>query len=329
MRVLVTGGAGFIGRHVCAELRKHGHEVVAIDKQIPTIAYLRESGLEIHHCDVSNWSYLYWILKNCQIEAVVHLAASVSVADSAANPLDYVRANSEATASFMDFVCKRSPSRISRLVVASSMSIYGEGCPHRPTHEADAALPTSVYGLTKFDQERLCLILAEQAGISTMALRLFNCYGPGQSQTNRLTGVLANWAGDILRGERPRVCEDGQQTRDFVYVRDVARAFRLAVESDARDVVNIGTGQRTTLADAARQLAAAFGRPDIEPMITGESRPGDIRHCAADVRRAAEVLDWRPSTTLADGLRLYAVHERERQQLPSSPLAPTSAPAVA
>ena len=309
MNILVTGGAGFIGRHVCAELIDHGHDVTAfdcLDKRIhPTGSWVDvrlPPRVQCYNGHAGDLVDMERVLAR-RVDALIHLAAAVSVADSAKWPCNYIDANSFQTASLLDSLRRRP---VKRLVVASSMSVYGEGSPAAGTPESAPCLPASVYGLTKFDQERLCLILGEQAGIPTMALRLFNVYGPGQSTTNKLTGVLANWAGAILRGERPVVCEDGQQSRDFVFVRDVARAFRLAVESDRVGVVNIGTGVATTLCDAAAMLTTAFGRPDLQPTITGEKRPGDIRHCVADAGRADEWLDWRARTTFAEGLAIYA-----------------------
>jgi dTDP-L-rhamnose 4-epimerase len=248
------------------------------------------------------------------VDAVIHLAAKVSVADSAENPAKYLADNSLATATLCEALRER---LVKRLVVASSMSVYGEGLyvndRPAPTPEHHRVMPESVYGLTKYDQERLCLLTGKSTGISTAALRLFNVYGPGQASGNRLTGVLANWLDDLWHGRPPRVCEDGQQTRDFVFVEDVARAFCLAVESSECGVFNIGTGVATSLLSAAQQLASVMDRPELSPVITGETRQGDVRHCYADIGLAKERLQWSPRTALSEGLAKYVQWERSQR----------------
>jgi dTDP-L-rhamnose 4-epimerase len=227
---------------------------------------------------------------------------------------------------------------VARLVVASSMSVYGEGLyldgdgrpvevgPRRvermragcwehelaerdgirpaPTHEGVRLTLASVYALNKFVQERLCLLAGEAYGIPTVALRLWNCYGPRQALSNPYTGVLANFAARLLNGRRPSIFEDGQQRRDFVHVGDVVQSIRLAltVGEAAGHVFNIGSGVPRTVRDVAAALAAALGREEIEPEITGRCRLGDIRHCWPDIAKARRVLGYEPRVPLADGL---------------------------
>lgn len=295
MRILVTGAAGFIGRHVCRELRTHGHEVIGVD-------IVASDGVIAG--DIGDRRWMRAVFCHERPRAVVHLAAAVSVADSARRPAKYLRSNALATAKLCEVIANART--IKRLVVASSMSVYGEGLPDAPVDEQWPISPASVYGLSKYDQERLCLLCSAQSNIPALALRLFNVYGPGQSITNSLTGVIANWAGAIIRGDRPRVTEDGRQLRDFIHVADAARAFRVATESNATGVFNIGVGAATSLYDAATMLADALGRPDITPIITRETRPGDVRHCFADIRRAQEWLAWAPTIRFADGVKMYA-----------------------
>jgi dTDP-L-rhamnose 4-epimerase len=221
---------------------------------------------------------------------------------------------------------------VRKLVVASSMSIYGEGLyldargrevePAERTREQLAArewdyaglepVPTperkrpglsSIYALTKFDQERACLVAGAAYGIPTVALRLFNTYGPRQALSNPYTGVLVIFASRLLNERPPRIFEDGLQRRDFVSVRDVARAFTLALEVDGADglAVNIGSGKSVTVSGLARDLGAVVGR-ELEPEITGESRVGDIRHCFADVALARETLGYVPEIELPAGM---------------------------
>jgi dTDP-L-rhamnose 4-epimerase len=228
-------------------------------------------------------------------------------------------------------------SKVEKLVVASSMSVYGEGVyvdhdgiidsgaartsdqlsrgdwePRSksgtpllpvPTSEAKPPSLASVYALSKFEQERMALILGGAYHIPTVVLRLFNAYGPRQALSNSYTGVLAVFACRLLNGKPPLVYEDGLQQRDFVSVYDVALAFRLALESDgaAGEVLNVGSGKASTVREIARALALAL-RTEIEPEITGLYRAGDIRHCFADNTRAENVLGYRPRVFLEDGL---------------------------
>jgi dTDP-L-rhamnose 4-epimerase len=176
-----------------------------------------------------------------------------------------------------------------------------------PTPESKPPALESVYALTKYDQERLCLIFGDAYGIPTVALRFFNTYGPRQALSNPYTGVLAIFAARLLNGRPPLVYEDGLQRRDFVAVEDVARACRLALESDAAagHAINVGTGQSVTVLEVAAQLAEVLG-VEIEPHVTGEFRTGDVRHCYADIGLAGELLGYEPGTELEAGMRALA-----------------------
>jgi dTDP-L-rhamnose 4-epimerase len=227
---------------------------------------------------------------------------------------------------------------VERLVVASSMSIYGEGAyaddkgrlhtvPERPlsqlrsahwevqrlngsplqpvpTPESKTPLPSSVYALSKYDQERLCLIVGGAYGIETVALRLFNVYGPRQALSNPYTGVMAIFASRYLNDLPPLIYEDGRQRRDFVNVHDVANAFRLALEAPAAagQVFNIGSGRSVTVRAIAEQMGGALHRTGIEPLVTNEYRVGDIRHCFADIARARKLLGYEPQVGFDAGL---------------------------
>ena len=171
-----------------------------------------------------------------------------------------------------------------------------------PTPETKRPSLASVYALTKYAQERLTLILAPTYGMEAVALRLFNVYGAGQALSNPYTGVLAIFASRLLNGKRPKVFEDGAQRRDFVHVDDVARAFVLALDTKAADgaAFNIGSGRSVGIGEVGTQFAAAMGRPDLEPEITGKTRTGDIRHCFADISRATDVLGFMPRRSFAD-----------------------------
>jgi dTDP-L-rhamnose 4-epimerase len=258
------------------------------------------------------------------VDAVVHLAARVGVGQSMYEMAEYTSANSVGTAVLLEALAERP---VRKLVVASSMSIYGEGLyrdgdPGERTreqlerHEWDfpglEPLPTpetkrpalsSIYALTKYDQERACLVAGAAYGIPTVALRLFNVYGPGQALSNPYTGVLAIFAARLLNDRAPRIFEDGEQRRDFVSVHDIARAFALALERDGADglAVNIGSGESITVNALAELLARTLGK-QIAPEVTGEFRVGDIRHCFADVSLARETLGFEPEVSLDEGI---------------------------
>lgn len=346
-RVLVTGGGGFIGSHVADELLSAGYRVRALDALLPQVhanghrgpavtpgrpAYL-DPRVELVAGSVEDPEALDEALDG--VHAVIHLAARVGVGQSMYEIVDYTRANDLGTARLAEALVGRP---IRKLVVASSMSVYGEGLyrdtrgepveqarrlrrdleadrwePRGPGGRALEPVPTpedkrpdltSVYALTKFDQERLALLVGEAYGIPTVALRLFNVYGPRQSLSNPYTGVLAIFASRVLNGRPPLVYEDGRQRRDFVHVKDVSRAFRLALEDGGADgrVLNIGSGRSITIREVAERVAGVLGRPDLEPEVTGRYRVGDVRHCFADIGRARRLLGYRPRVGFDEGL---------------------------
>jgi dTDP-L-rhamnose 4-epimerase len=238
---------------------------------------------------------------------------------------------------------------IRRLVAASSMVVYGEGsyrCPEHgtvhpalrppdrlrrrewearcpdcgeaarpvPTREAAPLRPTSVYGITKRDQEELVLVLGRAYGLETVALRYLNVYGPRQALGNPYTGVAAIFAARVLNGRQPLVFEDGGQIRDLVHVSDVVRATRAAMEAPPAtgQAINVATGRRVRVLELARLVAAALGS-DLAPNVTGEFRAGDIRHCFADVSRARELLGFEAAVTLDQGLPELAAWVAEQR----------------
>ncbi len=263
------------------------------------------------------------------VDAVVHLAARVGVGQSMYEIADYTAVNSLGTAVLLEALPETS---VRKLLVASSMSVYGEGLyrtatgdpvepPERtreqldrrewelpglepaPTPETKRLGLSSIYALTKYEQERACLVAGAAYGIPSVALRLFNTYGTRQALSNPYTGVLAIFAARLLNDRAPRVYEDGLQRRDFVAVGDVARAFRLALEEDGADgsVVNVGSGASVTVREIGTRLGATIGK-EIEPELTGEYRLGDIRHCYADISHARSTLGYEPEVELDVGL---------------------------
>jgi dTDP-L-rhamnose 4-epimerase len=336
--ILITGGAGFIGRHLAAALLRTGRQVRVLDSLIeqvhPTGSRPAELDPDVDLIvgDVRDEAAVRAALRG--VDAVVHLAAEVGVGQSMYSVDRYTSVNDYGTAVlFQQLIAKP----VRRVVVASSMSVYGEGCyrtadavvltdvtrsgrnpdgswdPLGPDGRPLAPVPTpetkpgalkSVYAIGKFVQERLTLTLTAQYGMEGAALRLWNAYGPGQALSNPYTGVLAIFASRIANGQRPMIFEDGRQRRDFVHVRDVARAFVVALDHRAAngEVFNVASGQDRSIETVARLQAASMGRPDLEPEITGKARAGDIRHCLPDLGKIEARLGFNATEDFMQGL---------------------------
>ncbi len=348
-RVLVTGGAGFIGCHVARALLQRGYEVRVLDSLIDQVharGAARDTVLnhvELIRADVRDLDRVSAALDG--VDNVIHLAAEVGVGQSMYAIDRYVSVNDHGTAVLFQALIDQP---VGRIVVASSMSVYGEGLyrtsagermddvvrpaqrlasgwdPVGPDGGALTPMPTpewkrpnlaSVYALTKYVQERLTLTVAPAYGMQGVALRLFNAYGPGQALSNPYTGVLAIFASRLLNRERPLVFEDGAQRRDFIHVEDVARAFILALEHpDAPgQVFNIASGHDVSIAEVGATLASAMGVPHLTPEVMGKARVGDIRHCFADIQLAHEVLGFEPRRTFDDSLGELAEWVRQQQ----------------
>jgi dTDP-L-rhamnose 4-epimerase len=343
-RVLITGGAGFIGSHVADDLISRGYRVRAFDSLSSQVhggdgarpAYLN-SEVELIVGDMRDPEAVNGALVG--IDAVYHFAAAVGVGQSMYQVAHYTQINSLGTAVLLEALIKQP---VSRLIVASSMSLYGEGLyiapdggkwsgiertPEQlaarewepktgagevltpvPTPESTPPSVASIYALGKYDQERMCLLIGGAYGIATVALRFFNVYGPRQALSNPYTGALAIFAARLLNGKAPLIFEDGGQRRDFVHIADVAMAARLALEVDgaAGRVFNVGSGQHSTISEIAEQLAHVIGREDLSPEITGTFRVGDIRHCFADIQLAKAILGFAPAIPLNEGLAKLA-----------------------
>jgi dTDP-L-rhamnose 4-epimerase len=335
-RILVTGGAGFIGRHVVQALLARGHDVRVLDALVPQVHGDGDDGghglegAELRLGDVRDRDAVRSALEG--VDAVVHLAAEVGVGQSMYEIERYVGVNEFGTAVLLQALQERP---VRRVVTASSMSVYGEGLyrdaaghlvetarrgdavrgwdplgadgrPLTPvaTPETKRVDLASVYALNKYQQERLTHLAAEVQGIEAVTLRLFNVYGRGQALSNPYTGVLAIFAARVLNGEPPVVFEDGRQRRDFVHVDDVARAVVAALERPeaAGATVNVASGTELSIADVAGRLLAVLGRDDLRPSITGKGRRGDVRHCFADIDKARRVLGFTPRVTFEAGL---------------------------
>lgn len=329
-KVLVTGGAGFIGRRVTAELLRRGNSVRILDSLLPQVhgdagrPAALDPEAELIVADVRDGDAVARALEG--VDSVIHLAAEVGVGQSMYEVERYTSANDVGTAVLFERLIDRP---VRRVVTASSMSIYGEGLYRDsagtliedaergtvrdgqmvwnpidlnghpltplPTPEWKRPSLASIYALNKYVQERTTHIMAAPYGIESVCLRLFNVYGPGQALSNPYTGVLAIFASRLLNGERPMIFEDGQQRRDFVHVEDVARAFAeaLVLPQAAGETFNIGSGKDRSVTEVAEALARAMGKNQIAPEIVGKARIGDIRHCFCDTSLAAERLGFR------------------------------------
>jgi dTDP-L-rhamnose 4-epimerase len=336
--ILITGGSGFIGRHLARALLARGDRVRVLDSLIEQVHPDRtppaelDPEVELVVGDIRDEMRVRTALDG--VDAVVHLAAEVGVGQSMYAIDRYTSVNDYGTAVLFQQLIERP---VRRVVVASSMSIYGEGLYRGedgtlfeevvrdgrnaeggwdpldprgrpllpvPTPETKRPALRSVYAIGKYVQERMTLTLTRQYGMEGTALRLWNIYGPGQALSNPYTGVLAIFASRIANAQQPMVFEDGRQLRDFVHVRDVARAFLLALDRPEADgaVFNIGSGENRTIEEVALLQAASMGRPDLRPEITGQARAGDIRHNIPDLSRARAELGYRPQEGFAAGL---------------------------
>jgi dTDP-L-rhamnose 4-epimerase len=351
MNILVTGGAGFIGSHIVDELLARGHRVRVFDSLWAQVhgdlggkppAYLSREA-EFVLGDARDADALDRALAG--IDAVFHEAAAVGVGQSMYAIRDYTDANVMGTANLLDLIVNKHRDHIQKMIVASSMSIYGEGryvdpasgaqitpqprsqaqlearrweplvpgadrpAAPVPCDEGKPVEPTSVYAINKRDQEEMVLAIGRAYGIPAVALRYFNVYGPRQALSNPYTGVAAIFSSRYLNGRAPMIFEDGGQSRDFVHVRDIARANALALESPKADghAINVGTGRPTTILQVARLLLKRLhpdraDDPALQPAVLGQFRPGDIRHCYADISRARALLGYEPSIPFEQGV---------------------------
>jgi dTDP-L-rhamnose 4-epimerase len=339
VRVLITGGAGFIGSHLARHLLAAGHGVRVLDSLVEQVhpggerpRYLHADA-ELIVGDVRDRRAVDRALVG--VDAVVHFAARVGVGQSMYEIAEYTSVNAHGTAVLVEALIDRP---VEKLVLASSMSVYGEGryvdddgrvieardrtreqlergewepvgaggeaLEPVPTPESKPPSLSSIYALGKFEQERMCLLFGSSYGVSTIALRFFNVYGRYQALSNPYTGVVANFAVRLLNDRPPLVFEDGRQRRDFVHVSDAAEACRLALTGTGADgsIVNVGSGRGETVSEVARRLARVLGKEWIEPRLTGVYRVGDIRHCFADTSLARDTLGFEPRVGLDEGM---------------------------
>ncbi len=321
-KILVTGGAGFIASHIVDELVSKGHDVRIVDNLEPQVhksipEYLNKKA-ELIVGDVRNDET--WKKAIEDVDVIYHEAAAVGVGQSMYQISKYMDVNTMGTARMLDLLAN-SKHNVKKVIVASSMSIYGEGsyecedcgvvypelrpeaqmqksewemkCPRCnkfvksiPTNEEKPLKPTSIYAISKKDQEEMCLSVGRAYGIPTIALRYFNVCGPRQALSNPYTGVCAIFSSRLLNDKPPVIFEDGKQMRDFVSVHDIAQANILALESNGMNYgyFNVGTGVSTNLLQVSEVLSKTYGKI-IKPEIVTKFRSGDIRHCYADISK--------------------------------------------
>ncbi len=357
-RILVTGGAGFIGSHLVDRLVSEGYSVRVLDNFEPQVhqgrkpAYLNKD-TEYIDGDVRDEDALRGALD--RVDCLFHFAAKVGVGQSMYEIEDYVSSNTYGTSVLLNFIVNNKTS-IKKIIVASSMSIYGEGlylckkcgektpylrgevqlkeknwemlCPDCraplesvPTNEGKKLLSTSVYALTKKDQEELCMIVGHSYRIPTVALRFFNVYGPRQSLSNPYTGACAIFSSRIKNNKSPLVYEDGLQTRDFVDIRDIVEASVMAMDNGEAhySALNVGTGKPVTILEVAETLIKLYEK-DLKPKVIQRFRIGDIRHCYADITQIKK-MGFNPEYSLEKGLRYLVEWGKSEDALDKTDLA--------
>ena len=357
MRILITGGAGFIGSRLATVLNAEGHRVTILDNLLaqihgddPTksglLAVARQAG-DVVVGDVTDREVLENVLVGQDV--VIHLAAETGTGQSMYQIDRYSRVNVGGTALLLDVLASDKRHSVSKIVIASSRSIYGEGrysskelgyvFPEsrresdllagrfEPTYPGDVSglqlvgttedskiHPSSVYGITKQARESLVMTVGPTLGIASVGLRYQNVFGPGQSLTNPYTGILSIFSAQIRQDKSINVFEDGLESRDFVYVDDVARVTaQAALDPRANgQVLNVGSGVGTSVSDVVDELMRAYGRT-VPVEITGNFRLGDIRHNVADLTRVRDVLEFEPQVTFRDGVEAFARWVQEQE----------------
>ncbi|QNJ93816.1 NAD-dependent epimerase/dehydratase family protein [Mycolicibacterium fluoranthenivorans] len=349
-RILITGGAGFIGSRLATALNADGHTVTMLDNLLPQVHGVDSCNSELLGVaraagdvvvgDITDRQLLQQTLAGQEV--VIHLAAETGTGQSMYEIERYSRVNVGGTALLLDILANDRSRSVTKVVVASSRSIYGEGRyfseelgyvypetrdeldllagrfePTVPgdksglklvgTSEDSQIHPSSVYGITKHTQESLIMTVGPTLGIATVALRYQNVYGPGQSLSNPYTGILSIFSTLIRQGKGINVFEDGLESRDFVYIDDVVRATAQAALDPRADgqVFNVGSGVGTTVNTVVEELMRAYGRT-VPVEITGNFRLGDIRHNVADLTRVREVLGFEPKVDFRTGVEAFA-----------------------
>ena len=306
MRILITGGAGFLGSHLVAELESRGHTVVVVDNlSTGRRENLANTGATLIHADMGD-PQVEDLLRGCDV--VFHLAAVTSVQESESDPRRAIEINTLATLKLAEWSAE---AKVQRFVFFSSAAVYGE--PERvPTPENFPAAPKNIYGMTKFDGEVVLRIAGEKYGLPWTVIRAFNAYGPRQRRDSQYAAVIPAFITAILRGELIKIFGDGHQTRDFVFAPDVAKIAADLAEHDGAvgKIINLGTGTQTSILALANKIAGIMGAPGYPKKFLPPKKE-DIRHSAADIS-LLKSLGLAPKTPLDEGLSLTVQHFAER-----------------
>lgn len=317
MRVLVTGGAGFIGSHLAQELCRHGETVRVLDNlSTGRQQNLARAPVEFVKGDVTDIAAVRAAVTGCEV--VYHQAALVSAPRSLTEPVENHQVN---VTGFFNVLEAARQAGVRRVVYASSAAVYGN-LPALPKEEASPLQLLTPYAAAKRMNELYAGTFTAAYGLETIGLRYMNVFGPRQHPTSPYSGVLSLFCRAALSGQPCAIHGDGEQTRDFIFIADVVQALRRAAMVDgavcaAHPILNVGCGQQTSLNQIVTLLSDLLGRPI--PVRYGPPRPGDIRHSLADIRCARVVLGFEPQVTIRDGLaRTLAWFEQQVEQGESS-----------
>ena len=321
MRVLVTGGAGFIGSHLSRRLLADGHAVSVVDNEFNGRRENVPAGASFDFADVTRPAEVEPTYAR-GLDAVCHIAGQVSIIRSFSDPVADLRTNVEGTLKILQLCLKY---KVPRLLYASSMTLYGD-CRNIPTPESEPCHPDSYYGITKHAAERYVHATAMRPDLGfefrVTSLRMFSVYGPGQALDNPYQGVLGIFLGNLLRKEPITIFGDGEQTRDFVYIDDIVDGWVRALDNPtSTGVFNLGSGRSLSINQLAERAIASFGHPPGGYKIVRlPTRPGEQRKVQADIRKARSVLGWEPRTTFEAGLAKTVLWAR--QEFAAQPTAP-------
>jgi len=325
MRVLVTGGAGFIGTHLCRRLLQDGHAVSVVDNESTGRRSNLPGEVGFAHGNVAKIPEVEPAFAR-GLDAICHIAGQVSIIRSFTDPVVDLRTNVEGTLNVLQLCLKY---KVPRLLYASSMTIYGNGGAV-PTPESERCWPDSYYGITKLAGERYVHATAERPDLGfnfqVTSLRMYSVYGPGQAFDNPYQGVLGIFLGNLMRGEPITIFGDGEQTRDFVYIGDIVEGWVRALTTPAANgrVINLGSGRSLSINQLAEAAIGAFGdAPGAHKIVRAPARPGEQRSVRADVRQAKSILGWEPRTTFETGL--VETVRWARAEFAANPPAPRSA----